>query len=37
MFFAGIEVRFTDNEGWNVKAEKPNVIKNVSLPLQENL
>lgn len=25
----GIEVKFTDNEGWCVKAEKPNVIKNV--------
>lgn len=36
----GIEVRFTDNEGWNVKAEKPNVIKNVlevKIPPYKNL
>lgn len=36
----GIEVRFTDNEGWCVKAEKPNVIKNVlevKIPPYKNL
>lgn len=28
---AGLEVIFKDDEGWEMKTEKPNIIKNASL------